>query len=98
MASKKPEAPVPLTPIFDKVIVEPDDQVERSAGGILLPDNLQPPVRRGTVVAVGTEVKHVSSKQRVAWSADVGVEVSVPSSAKKFVVLENKDILAILNG
>jgi len=42
-----------LRPLDDRVVVEPVEAEERTAGGIVLPDTAKEKPQRGTVVAVG---------------------------------------------
>jgi chaperonin GroES len=42
-----------IKPLADRVVVEPDEAQEVSAGGIILPDTAQEKPQQGKVVAVG---------------------------------------------
>ncbi len=42
-----------LRPLDDRVVVEPVEAEERTAGGIVLPDTAKEKPQRGTVIAVG---------------------------------------------
>jgi chaperonin GroES len=42
-----------LRPLGDKIVVEPSDAEEKSAGGIYLPDNAKSKPQEGKVIAVG---------------------------------------------
>lgn len=42
-----------ITPIADRVLVEPTPAEEKTAGGIIIPDTAKEKPQRGTVVAVG---------------------------------------------
>ena len=42
-----------LKPLGDRVIVKRVESSEKSAGGILLPDNAKEKPQRGTVMAIG---------------------------------------------
>ena len=46
-------AKIKIRPLDDRVVVEPIDAEEMTAGGIVLPDSAQEKPQRGTVVAVG---------------------------------------------
>ena len=56
---------IQLRPLADRVVVERDEGEDRTAGGIVLPDNAKEKINRGRVVAIGagkffreTLVKH----------------------------------------
>ena len=44
---------ISIRPLDDRIVVEPLDAEETTAGGILLPDSSREKPQRGTVVAVG---------------------------------------------
>lgn len=43
-----------ITPLADRVVVEPAIAEETTAGGIIIPDTAKEKPQRGTVVAVGS--------------------------------------------
>jgi chaperonin GroES len=52
--AKKTEAPaLTLKPLDDRVVVQPTEAEEKTAGGILLPDTAKQKPQQGKVVAVG---------------------------------------------
>ncbi len=46
-------AKIKIRPLDDRVVVEPIEAEETTAGGIVLPDSAKEKPQRGTVVAVG---------------------------------------------
>ena len=50
--AKKQET-VNLKPLDDRLVVQPSDATEKTAGGILLPDSAKQKPQQGTVIAVG---------------------------------------------
>jgi chaperonin GroES len=50
--AKKTET-VNLKPLDDRLVVQPSDATEKTAGGILLPDSAKQKPQQGTVIAVG---------------------------------------------
>ncbi len=65
---------IKLRPLDDRVVVEPLEAEEVTAGGIVLPDTAQEKPQRGTVIAVGPG-KLLDSGERGALSVAVGDEV-----------------------
>ena len=49
----KKDAALTLKPLDDRVVVEPTDAEEKTAGGILLPDTAKQKPQQGKVIAVG---------------------------------------------
>ncbi|MFP6657712.1 MAG: co-chaperone GroES [Pirellulales bacterium] len=63
-----------LRPLDDRVVVEPVDAEETTAGGIVLPDSAQEKPQLGTVVAIGPG-RLLDSGQRGELSVTVGDKV-----------------------
>ena len=90
-----------LRPLDDRVVVEPKEADEVTAGGIVLPDTAKEKPQRGTVVAVGPG-KLLDSGQRGALSVSVGDEViygkysgsEVEIDGREVKILRESDILA----
>ena len=67
-------AKIKIRPLDDRIVVEPIDAEEMTAGGIVLPDSAQEKPQRGTVLAVGPG-KLMDSGERGALAISVGDEV-----------------------
>src|SRR5437868_13091379 len=65
---------IKIRPLDDRVVVQPVEAEERTAGGIVLPDSAKEKPQRGKVVAVGPG-KLLESGQRGQHSIAVGDEV-----------------------
>ncbi len=63
-----------IRPLDDRVVVQPLEAEEKTAGGILLPDTAKEKPQRGKVVAVGLG-KLTDDGKRVPVSLAVGDEV-----------------------
>jgi chaperonin GroES len=90
-----------LRPLDDRVVVEPMEAEERTAGGIVLPDSAKEKPQRGTVVAVGPG-KLLDSGNRGELSVSVGDTViygkysgsEIEVNGKEVKILRESDILA----
>jgi chaperonin GroES len=90
-----------LRPLDDRVVVEPKEAEEVTAGGIVLPDTAKEKPQRGTVVAVGPG-KLLDSGDRGTLSVSVGDEViygkysgsEVEIDGREVKILRETDILA----
>jgi chaperonin GroES len=99
----KKEATLALRPLDDRVVVEPTDAEEKTAGGILLPDTAKQKPQQGKVVAVGPG-KLSDKGVRTAVGVKVGDLViygkysgsDVEVSSKELKILRESDILAKL--
>ena len=94
-----------LRPLDDRVVVQPLEAEEVTAGGIVLPDAAQEKPQRGKVVAVG-EGKLLDSGARGELSVKIGDEVifgkyggsEVEVSGTEYKILRESDILAKVAG
>jgi len=87
-----------LKVIDDKVLVQRDEEeVEKSPGGIIIPDTAKEKPQKGTVVAVGTdeELKDVIKEgDKIVFGKYTGDELEF--EGKKYLVVQRSDILAII--
>jgi chaperonin GroES len=102
MAAKKS---LKINPLDDRVVVEPVEAEERTAGGIVLPDSAQEKPQRGHVVALGPG-RLLENGQRASLSVSVGDEViygkyagsDIEVDGHEVKILRESDILAkVLN-
>lgn len=91
-----------LEPLADRVIVEPIEQEEMTASGIVLPESAKERPQKGKVLAAGPG--RVEDGKRIALEVGVGDTVIYAKYAgtefklddKKLLILSEKDILAKL--
>jgi chaperonin GroES len=94
-------AKISIRPLDDRIVVEPLNAEEKTAGGIVLPDAAKEKPQRGTVVAVGPG-KLLDSGQRGDLSVAVGDEVifgkyggtEIEINGEEVKILRESDILA----
>ena len=99
MASK-----LKLRPLADRVIVEALDQEEKTSGGILLPETAKEKPQEGKVIAAGPGRWDEDGKKRLEMEVAVGDTVvfakysgtEIKIDDKKYLILGEKDILAVL--
>ncbi len=93
-----------LRPLADRVIVEPLDKEEVTPGGILLPETAKEKPQEGRVVSVGPGRWDEDGKKRVEMEVSQGDTVifakysgtEIKLNDKKYLILSEKDILAVL--
>ena len=94
-------AKMKIRPLDDRVVVEPVEAEETTAGGIVLPDSAKEKPQRGVVVAVGPG-RLLDSGQRGELSVAVGDEViygkyggtDIEINGDDVKILRESDILA----
>ena len=93
-----------LKPLGDRVLVEPTEREEMTASGIYVPETAKERPQEGVVVAVGPGRKDDDGKlipmdvkkgDRVLYAKYGGTEVKLEE--KKYLILKETDILAILD-
>ena len=90
-----------IRPLDDRIVVEPLEAEEKTAGGILLPDSAKQKPQRGRVLAVGPG-KLLDNGQRAALAVAKGDEVlygkyagnDVKLGTKEVKILRESDVLA----
>jgi chaperonin GroES len=80
-----------LRPLDDRVVVEPLEAEERTAGGIVLPDTAKEKPQRGTVLAVGPG-KLLDSGERGDLSVAIGDEVIFGKYAGTDIELDGREV------
>jgi chaperonin GroES len=92
-----------LKPLADRVVLEPAQAEDKSAGGIILPDTAQEKPQQGTVVAAGpgkvsdsgSLIKMTVKKgDKVLFGKYSGSEVAFDGT--DYVIMRESDILAVL--
>jgi chaperonin GroES len=94
---------IKLKPLGNRVVVEPIEQEEITAGGIVLPETAKEKPQRGTVVAVGPGERDEDGK-RIAMDVAVGDVIlfakysgtEFKMDGKKLLILRESDLLAIV--
>ncbi|MBI2823997.1 MAG: co-chaperone GroES [Planctomycetia bacterium] len=80
-----------LRPLDDRVVVEPREAEETTAGGIVLPDTAKEKPQRGKVISVGPG-KLLDSGQRGQPSVTVGDEVIYGKYSGTEIELDGRDV------
>jgi len=92
-----------LKPLHDRIVVKRLAEEQKSAGGILIPDNAQEKPQQGEVVAVGPgaaldsgEIRALTVKagDRVLFGKYSGSEVKI--DGEELVIMKEEDVLAVL--
>ena len=92
-----------LKPLGDRVVVEPIEQDEMTASGLVLPETAKEKPQKGTILAAGPGARDEEGK-RVALDVAVGDTVLFAKYAgtefkvdgKKLLILKESDLLAIV--
>lgn len=92
-----------LKPLGDRLIIEPIEQEEMTASGIVLPETAKEKPMQGKVLAVGPGARKedgsrvtmdVNQGDTVLYAKYAGTEVKIEN--KKYLILKETDVLAIV--
>jgi len=92
-----------LKPLADRLVVEPIEQEDVTAGGIILPETAKEKPQQGKVIAAGpgrTDDKgkrvdmEVKLGDKVLYAKYSGTEIKL--EGKKVLILRESDILAVI--
>jgi chaperonin GroES len=90
-------------PLHDRVAVEPIEQEEKSAGGIIIPDTAKEKPMQGKVVAVGEGAKGEDGKKvpldvkegdTVLYGKWSGTEVTV--DGQTLLIMRESDVMGVV--
>jgi chaperonin GroES len=92
-----------VKPLADRVLVRALEAEEKTAGGIIIPDNAKEKPQKGEVIAVGegkiadsgTKINMSLKKgDKILYGKYSGTEVTV--DGKEYLIMRESDILAII--
>ena len=90
-------------PLGSRVLVEPIEQDEITAGGIVLPETAKEKPQQGMILAIGPGARDEDGKRipmdvakgdKILFAKYSGTEIKV--DGKKYLILREEDILAIV--
>ena len=92
-----------VRPLGDKVLLKREDSVQKTEGGIIIPDTAAEKPQEGKVVAVGTgrttpdgklHKLHVKKGDRVLFGKYAGTEIQLEGD--EHIIVEESEILAVI--
>jgi chaperonin GroES len=92
-----------LKPLGDRLVIEPVEQEEMTASGLVLPETAKEKPQKGTILAVGPGRRDddgdrieldVAVGDVVLYAKYAGTEIKV--DGKKLLILKESDVLAIV--
>jgi chaperonin GroES len=90
-------------PLHDRVLIEPLEAEEKTAGGIIIPDTAKEKPMEGKVIAAGSGARaedgsitpmDVKKGDRVLYGKWSGTEVKI--DGKDYVIMKESDIMGII--
>jgi chaperonin GroES len=95
---------MPIVPLNEKIVVQRMEAEDKTAGGIILPDNAKEKPKQGKILSLG-EGKVLENGKRAPFQVKVGDKVLFTSYAgnevtvdgKEYLVMTEDDILAVVD-
>lgn len=89
---------ISIKPLADRVLVEPAEAEQKTAGGIIIPDTAKEKPQKGVVVAVGPGKKDepmtVKVGDVVLYGKYAGTELQLDGNT--YLIMKESDIYAIM--
>ncbi len=97
-------AKLKLRPLADRLVVEPLEQEERTAGGLYIPETAKEKPQQGVVLAVGPGAYKENSSERIPIDVKKGDKVlfakyagsDIKLNGSELKILRESDILAVI--
>ena len=87
---------MPIQPLNEKIVVQRMEAEDKTAGGIILPDNAKEKPKQGKVLSLG-EGKVLDNGKRAPFQVKVGNKVLFTSYAGNEVTVDGKEYLALFS-
>jgi len=87
-------ATIKFKPLKDRVFVSYSEELEKTSGGIYIPDAAKEKPQKGRVEAVGSEVKNVKPGDSILFDKYSGSKITMDNV--EYLILKEEDILGIL--
>ena len=86
---------VKFKPLKDRVFVSYTEELEKTAGGLYIPDSAKEKPQSGKGEAVGDEAKSVKGGDKILFEKYSGSKISIEN--KDYLIIKEEDILGILS-
>jgi chaperonin GroES len=92
-----------VKPLSDRIIIRPLEAEEKTAGGIIIPDNAKEKPQKGEVVAIGAG-KIADNGQKIEMTLKAGDKVlygkysgtEISIDGDDYLIMRESDVLAIM--
>ncbi len=81
-------------PLKERVFVKYTEEMEKTVGGIYVPDSAKEKPQKGKVEAVGSEVKEVKVGDQVFFDKYSGSKINIDD--EEYLIIKEEDILGII--
>jgi len=93
-AKTQKRSTIKFKPLKDRVFVSYSEELEKTSGGIYIPDAAKEKPQKGKVEAVGSEAKNVKVGDSILFDKYSGSKITMDNV--EYLILKEEDILGIL--
>ncbi|HAK59173.1 MAG TPA: co-chaperone GroES [Nitrospiraceae bacterium] len=86
---------VNFKPLKDRVFVSYTAELEKTSGGLYIPETAKEKPQSGKVEAVGEEVKQIKMGDTVLFDRYSGSKINLDNA--EYLIVKEEDVLGILN-
>ncbi|HXN05797.1 MAG TPA: co-chaperone GroES [Nitrospiria bacterium] len=86
---------VGFKPLKDRVFVSYSEELEKTAGGIYIPEAAKEKPQKGKIEAIGAEVKGVKAGDTILFDKYSGSKINIDSV--EYLILKEEDILGVFD-
>jgi len=86
---------VKFKPLKDRVFVSYTEEMEKTAGGLYIPDSAKEKPQSGKVEAVGDDVKSLKISDKILFDRYSGSKISIDNI--DYLIIKEEDVLGILS-
>jgi chaperonin GroES len=86
---------VKFKPLKDRVFVSYTEEMEKTAGGLYIPDSAKEKPQSGKVEAVGDDVKSLKISDKILFDRYSGSKISIDNV--DYLIIKEEDVLGILS-
>jgi len=93
MATATKKGTLAFKPLKDRVFVSYSAELEKTAGGIYIPEAAKEKPQKGKIEAIGAEVKSVKAGDQILFDKYSGSKINIDNT--EYLILKEEDILGI---
>lgn len=85
---------VKFRPLKERVFVRYETEPEKTASGLYIPDAAKEKPQKGTIEAIGSEVKDVKVGETILFDKYSGSKINIED--EEFLIIKEEDILGVI--
>ena len=86
---------IKFKPLKDRVFVSYTEELEKTAGGLYIPDSAKEKPQSGKVEAVGEEVKQIKVGDTILFDKYSGSKINIDNV--EYLIVKEEDVLGVLS-